>query len=300
MNVPDGMEVKQVKGGTFAKIHYTADPDKRDPEWIEREKAVTTPRFWRVQMEMDDTLHEGEPVWLEWKDQLHCLETLTKGQFTDFPIHEQSLFWGGWDCGNTLWPAFCLAQQTPAGQIFGMCEVTPTAPMSMALFAPIVKRFLETNYSRVGSIRHVGDESGAAQQGAYGDSAFKVAAKSGFRIMAVPNAWTERQEAVSWGLIDMIDEATPRMIISATKCPVLVAGFRGAYQVKTVSVGAEEGPGAVYARPIKDGYSHIQDAWQYLMVVIRRELLRAKRETPVIFDHEEREKERVRRQLGFR
>jgi hypothetical protein len=104
MNVPDGMEVRQVKGGTFAKIHYTADPDKRDPEWIEREKAVTTPRFWRVQMEMDDTLHEGEPVWLEWKDQLHCLETLTKGKFTEFPIHEQSLFWGGWDCvaGETL------------------------------------------------------------------------------------------------------------------------------------------------------------------------------------------------------
>lgn len=55
-------------GFKVLKFHYTADPDKRDPEWIRKAKKGTTAAGWAKEMEMDFNAFSGELALPEIKD----------------------------------------------------------------------------------------------------------------------------------------------------------------------------------------------------------------------------------------
>lgn len=258
-------------GGVYMRIHYSADPGKRDPAWKARVSQGIPVREWRREMELDDTVYDGEPVFPEYRDIVHCIERASRNRVNSIPIFEQSMFLGLWDAGNTLHPAFTLMQITVDGQVLLMGEIEPDTPEAMESFAPRVNEYLRKNFPTIKSeLRHFGDETIKARQGATGKSAADIARKHGFAIAGVSNCWEDRRSSVSWLLLDMLDEHTPRFMISETACPIAVAGFRGAYRLRTHSGGDDTGPGAAFGMPLKDGYSHVQDSIQYGAVIARR------------------------------
>ena len=79
-----------------------------------------------------------------------------------------------------------------------------------------------------------------------------------------------RMAAVKWALREWIDEDIPQMLICGKDCPVLLQGFQGAYRFREWQTKND------WQRdlklPVKDKYSHPQDALQYALVEAKRRL----------------------------
>lgn len=245
----------------YVNLHYSAD-DEKDEAWAQAAKEGIPEREWLVEYEMSELTIEGQPVYSAFDSKVHLPERFTKG----FPLVPGSTYFAGWDCGTTLNPAFVLLQITPKPwQVHCLVEIKPKVPMAMEQFAPIVANTLARDFSGIllGNIVHAADESGKSRQGATGLSAFDVARKHGFHLIPISNQWARRRGAVDRLLGEWIDDKTPRFVIARNRCPILVQGFEGAYRLRQVSTGIN----ALYGEPVKDVFSHPQDALQYAAVL---------------------------------
>lgn len=251
-----GMTAETLPTGIrFVRLHYSADPLKT-PEWAERERAKEAdPRNWDTQMEMRRVVTDGVPVFAGYCDKSHCPEI---GWHKPFEAAEGSIFFGGWDAGTTLNPAFALLElQQPVMKIRALLEVVSLGGESMDEFAPRVTKALDDHYPNI-SVRHFGDPTIETQSGPNKVTARQVARKYGFEIHPSTNDWTKRSSAVSHilrqeGLFE----------INGLLCPVLRRGFEGQYKFKSSASGDAFGPGQVLLIPNKNAYSHVQDALQY-------------------------------------
>ena len=223
-------------------------------------------------MEMNENVYHGEAVFPEYRESWH-------GLLGDRPIDliPGSAYIGGWDCGQTLHPAFVLLQITPLPfQIHALLEVIPPGPEPMEKFAPrvlsLLSRRLPTMWDEV---RHFGDATVTTRSGSTGDTSQGIARKHGINIQPVSNEWQARYSAVTWALSDSIDEKTPRFLIDGCHCPILREGFRGAYRFEDSPDGDGSGAGRILAMPLKNSYSHVHDALQYACLATRKRVFAA-------------------------
>lgn len=267
-----GFAAKTLENGLrYVAIHYTAQEGKRG-DWAEKEiksKALDRDE-WNREMELHEDIWEGEPVFKSYADELHCPKAFRD---RSIPTFHDSIFFGGWDCGATLSPAFVLLQVTPNPfYIQALLEVTSSGGDSMENFAPMVNQALQEwdpHYWEI--VRHYGDATVTTRSGATGKSAQDVARQHGINISPVSNAWAPRYAAVTWALNRRIDDRAGFMI-DGVRCPMLRQGFQGAYKYPVSASGDQRGPGAILKMPVKNGWSHIQDALQQVMVVVRQEI----------------------------
>jgi len=259
--------------GCYIKLHHYADPLK-DSNWLAKVKHEMrmTPRDYRREILMDDTVHDGDPVFPSYRAALHEFTGANKLGLT-----EESVLYAGWDCGTSRMPSFVLASRTKVSkQIRFLLEVVPDRPMAMETFAPIVrtslKAFLPGRWSEV---IHVGDATVKTKGGNVEKSAQDIAKEYGFNIRPVDNNIDAREQAVEWMLGDWCDQTggKPRVVYSVDGCPVLVEGMRGAYCTTTTAGSDDEGPGMIVVKAAKNFFSHVNDAHQYIAVVIRREMM---------------------------
>jgi hypothetical protein len=223
-------------------------------------------------MEMNENVYDGECVYPEYRDGWHCL--LGERPITLIP---GSTYVGGWDCGQTLNPAFVLLQITPLPlQIHAILEVIPPGPEPMEKFAARVQAALTRRIPTMwDEVRHFGDATVTTRSGSTGDTAQGIARKHGISIQPISNEWQGRYSAVTWALADSIDEKTPRFLLDGVHCPTLRDGFRGAYRFEDSPQGDGSGAGRILAMPLKNAYSHIHDALQYACVATRKRVFAA-------------------------
>lgn len=256
-----------LSGASVVRLHYSAD-SRKDSAWVAKTRRGMPNREWLREMEMDVSQFDGEPVFPEYSEAIHFPPGLKE---RGLPLVSGSSYFGGWDCGTGgLDLAFVLIQVTPAPhQVHVLWEMVSDGPESMQTFAPRLAEGLRRRFGSIGVIRHYGDPTGANRQGATGSSGFDEARRFGFVIRPASNAWHSRQGAVVWALADWIEEDTPRMLISGMDCPTLVDGLRGAYQWRRSASGAANGPGRVLLQPLKNSYSHVNDALQYGLLAVK-------------------------------
>lgn len=262
-------------GSLYVKVEYFADPDK-DKQWRDETKQEMqhTPRVYRREILMDDTVVEGDPVWEDYDSRIH--------EYDGDPIRMLSgdgRLFGLWDCGTARMPAFVLAIWTPRHrQLRFVVECVPTRGMAMETFAPMVKACLKRICpGYLTAIEHYGDETVRTKSGAVEKSAAMVAFEHGFTIHPVSNRWASesgREQSMIHLLNDWCDDAQkfPRLIFSTQGCPVLVKGMRGAYCTEKRKNRDASGPGQEIVAPKKDFFSHVNDAAQVGAVVIMREM----------------------------
>jgi hypothetical protein len=254
-------------GARYVQMHYSVDPQKGQ-EWARVERAKVPAREWQREMEMDETIYAGEPVYADYRDKRHCP---LQGH-APLPICRGATYVAGWDCGQTITPAFCLLQITPKPwQVAAILEVTSPGAEPMEKFAPRVMAELRKRLpGRWDEVEHWGDATVMARNGANGETAQQAAARHGVRIRPASNEWNGRYGAVTWLLMNDINETIPRFLVDGVMCPLLREGFQGAYKFDESSAGDAVGPTRVLKeRPLKNTYSHVHDALQYAACRVR-------------------------------
>ncbi len=267
-------------GVNFQWIHWTDDPEKvADPNWEKNARKAFTAEEWSVEMDGDETIRFGDPVYVAYDDALH-----NPAMYRDkpFPWMAGSYWICGWDAGQTRQPAIVVQQVVPStGQVLGMSELFKDG-FSAEEFAPFVEAHLRQHYPRVMPEEwfHVGDPTITTQAGSDSSTAQRVLAAHGFRVKPVSNVLQVRLSNVSRLLSDRLSEeerphptiagqvvykVVPRYMVNGKMCPMLIEGFRGSYKYPALAKGvAPESSNAVYRpTPVKNRWSHPHDANQY-------------------------------------
>lgn len=102
-------------GLLVVRLHYSADPRKRTPEWKAEASANMHPRSWRREYEIDWASPEGDPVIPEFREDLHV---------RDFAWDRSLRLLRFWDFGYVS-PVVLFAQLTFFGQLRVRRELAP-------------------------------------------------------------------------------------------------------------------------------------------------------------------------------
>lgn len=170
----------------------------------------------------------------------------------------------GWDYGRT--PACVVYQKTPEGQtrVLRSIRVDPRGDgMALRTFVrTYVRPTLEAEFPGLAIIQSTGDPAGASGGQAEEATCEDVLAEEGFPTQSAPtNDIEARLGAVSQLLLGSTRTGEPMLIVSQEGCPTFISGLRGKYQMERQRVQGAEG---LYKdTPLKNGYSHEQDAFQY-------------------------------------
>lgn len=124
-----------------------------------------------------------------------------------------------------------------------------------SVFAPKVKKFLETNYPGY-AFRCVGDPKGQDRGQQTEQSSYDIFAAKGMKVTPAPvkqNDIETRTEAVAYALND--NPGGVNYLVISPACRTLIVGMAGRYHL----VREEDG----VLRPKKDKYSNLCDALQY-------------------------------------
>lgn len=257
-------------GGRLLRIHYSADPDKRSMEWKKKASEGMPSDEWRREMELDETIWDGEPVFNAYEDAVHCPAYFLTN---DIPLFSGSFYFGSLDVGMTIHPAGLLWQITgPPHQVHVLAEVVPDGSMTLEEFSPwVVQESRKVLPQQFNDVYWWADETIRTRSGHDGRTGQKVIFDaSGLMVRPVSNAWAPRLAAGDWMLRNWIDEETPRLYISGKRCPILRQALQGGYRYRDKSTAPTEGPERQLLMPLKNVFSHVADAFQYGAVRIKQ------------------------------
>ena len=249
-------------GDRYLAIHYTADEAKRGT-WRMSFTNVP-PREWEREMELNEDIHAGKPVYETYDDKRHCPP---KYHAKGIPNVQGSTYVGGWDCGTTMRPAFVLLQITPSPSFQTHCilEVASEGNEPMSMFAPRVLKALQDRLpGDWPDVIHVGDGTIRNRMGNVGKSAADVAQPTiGTLIEPMSNIESVRQSAVTdllMGEIPVGKGSAPRFLLDAS-CGYVRSGFNGAYKYAPVTLS--DGSTTYSPHPVKNIQAESHDALQY-------------------------------------
>lgn len=233
-------------GAYICRIHYTADPAKRDPEWIAREKKGSTAAGWEREMEINFNVSIEKPFYNEFRYDFHVAKQplkLLQGR----PILR------GWDYGLT--PATVFAQTSAKGQLLFLMELQST-DCGMRNHAKVVRNESNTFYSGY-TFNDVGDPAGNQRSQADERTANQLLYEE-FGMSVSPGAisMTERSEAVRWYLTNTTPDGQPMLILDPS-LSIIIGGFTGGYHRKEVA-------GRLLDEPNKNEFSHLMDCLSYI------------------------------------
>jgi hypothetical protein len=198
-------------------------------------------------------LAEGLPVFPEYQDEIHTAKA-------PLPWRPGLTLLLGMDFGLT--PALVVAQRISGLDQLQIIDEIVSTNMGALRFAKHAKQYLVKTYPGAHYIGW-GDPAGEARSQADEQTPFDVVQANGLPIDPAPtNDVTRRREAVADGLTTLTMNGTPALLISP-KCKVLRKGMNGGYHRARVQVS---GGDRYRDEPVKNEYSHVCDALQYIAV----------------------------------
>jgi len=198
---------------------------------------------------------DGKPVYPEYNDKVHCLKDDAEPQ-PGLPLIL------GWDFGLT--PACIILQETARGALHVVDELV-SEDMGIREFAnDVVKPFLNNKYAHF-QIVSAGDPAGSIRSQTDTRTCFQELLEAGiYTEPASTNDWIPRRESVAYFMTKMTD-GKPGFMLNP-RCKSLRKGFLGRYKYERIKTS---GLARYKDRPLKDDYSHPQDALQYGCMKIR-------------------------------
>lgn len=205
------------------------------------------------------TVTSGKPVFPEYRDSIHCSKTIIK-PYVGLPLLL------GWDFGLT--PACAIGQVTPRGKLVLLDEIIGEDIGIREFAKNVAKPYLLTNY-RGFEILSWSDPSGTSRSTITAeDTCIRELNEAGIPTNpAWTNEWNARREAVA-GFMSRMPGGEPGLEVSP-KCKTLRKGFNGKYFYERLAVLGEE---RFKDSPVKNMYSHIQDAAQAIALHADRDL----------------------------
>lgn len=205
---------------------------------------------------------DGKPVYPEYNDKVHCLNKNVEGE-RGLPIVL------GWDFGLT--PACVILQVTGRGKIIILDELV-SEDMGIRQFTnDVVKPVLMNKYSGF-QIHSAGDPAGNIRAQTDERTCLQELLEAGiYTEPAATNDFIPMRESVAFFMTRMMD-GEPAFLLNP-RCTNLRKGFLGRYKFERLKTS---GNARYKDRPVKDIYSHIQDALQYACLKVRSGLTPAR------------------------
>lgn len=195
-------------------------------------------------------------VFPEYNDDIHSVDSIS--YIEGLPIHI------GWDFGST--PACVLGQVTPSGRLLAIKEFTTAGGGLQALLEDLVLPYIKSTIIKSTIPKYkifcYIDPAGFNRTETDAKSAMMTLKAAGFKdvVKAInTNHLEPRLEAVRFPLRRLI-EGRGAVWISREGCPVLREATKGEYCKRPIKTPF----GIEYGEPMKNFYSHVSDAFQYL------------------------------------
>lgn len=234
-------------------LHYTANPEKRGPEFREALKGELPARKFAMEYEKSWETYAGKPVYSDFNENIHLTQK------------EPQLCIGlplllGWDSSG-LTPAVTISQLQEE-QLVTFMEIIGLG-MGASRFCPYVAEQIRLKFPQITDISAQTiswiDPAGLKKSETNERTYLSYIIESGFKqVRPGPMTWEQRKEAVTERLVGLA-RGKPKVLIYEKGCPILTAGFKGGYRYDD-SVSDKE-PDKV--RPVKDIHSHPHDSYQY-------------------------------------
>lgn len=246
MKVPEGVNRWQTRQGlTVVRVHYTADPIKRDEEWQAEQRRGMSEAMWEREMEINFRVMLGKAWFPEFRYEFHVAKEYLK-PFAGKPIIR------GWDYGLTPCTVFC--QYGPKGEL-AVLEEVQSMDCGVTAHARVVEA-VSAGYAGF-SFTDVGDPAGRQRAQSDERSCVDILREQfGIYVQDGPVSAVRRWEAVRQRLTTVTDTGGPMLVIDP-RCRWLIGGFTGGYRRQKVGERYLE-------EPEKNEYSHTQDALGYV------------------------------------
>ena len=196
------------------------------------------------------SIEEGKPVYHSFKEELH----ITKNKIDLIPGQP---IWIGVDFGLT--PAAVFGQRTTTGK-WNIINELVCFEMGVIRFSELLRGEIAKLYKGY-EIMIYGDPAGDFRSQTDERTPFQIMRNCGLKAIPAPsNDVALRIEAVDSTLSRLVD-GSPGFNMS-TDCINLKKGFNGGYHYRRLQVSGDR----YDEKPLKNRYSHVHDALQYLMM----------------------------------
>lgn len=270
--LPDGIDP--------ARLPFYRQPGARSPEaenlhnlpggraYYERAMMGASPDYVRRMIDNEfGAVRHGMPVWPEFRDAFHVAREELRAA-PRLPLIVAA------DAGLT--PAALLGQIMPDGQLQVLDEIVihleeedQLERVGPRAFGRALKALLASRYPGL-EVTGGCDPAGAAgTDGSREDRSWmqQVSLESGVRFRPAPvpnNSLTVRLEAVRRPLLRMLDGVRPGLLISP-RCKRLRKALNSGYVYRRTALAG--GDGRFENKPVKNQFSHVADALQYLCLM---------------------------------
>jgi len=196
------------------------------------------------------SIEEGKPVYHSFKEELH----ITKNKIDLIPGQP---IWIGVDFGLT--PAAVFGQRTTTGK-WNILNELVCFDMGVIRFSELLRGEIAKLYKGY-EVMIYGDPAGDFRSQTDERTPFQIMRNHGLKAIPAPsNDVALRIEAVDSTLSRLVD-GSPGFNMS-TDCINLKKGFNGGYHYRRLQVSGDR----YDEKPLKNRYSHVHDALQYLMM----------------------------------
>lgn len=216
--------------GYYEQLEETLDPDLRR-RFVEGECV---------------TVYPGDRVFRSFFEQVHFREGLR-------PVDGVPLVFS-FDFGRT--PCCLISQVLPNSRLLVLQEIQ-MQDCGVERLAEMLSGTIKRDYMAYDQWRCWGDPAGAAANQTDEKTCFSVLATHGFNVLPGAIDYAARLEAVTQRSQRHID-GEPAILIDRHRCPILMEGLLGGYRYPK---GVD---GTIAPRPLKNHFSHLCDALQYL------------------------------------
>jgi hypothetical protein len=217
-----------------ARLHYSLDPDKAKPEWVEEIKRGMPESGWRREYEIDYTVFEGKPVFPEFSEI----------NIKPLKAPEKAMMLVGWDFGYHR-PAITVSFVNEIDQ-WCLLKSIIGEDEGILRFGTRIRDFLNSTYSSC-KFLHYADPAGHQKNDKSEKTSIEVLNSLDIYPQSKPAPVNEGIEIIRQK-IPMRDDGKVGLLVNVTETD-LIDGFKGGYsygEIKEGEVGKEE--------PVKDGY----------------------------------------------
>lgn len=250
----DGIvEYDTADGFHVLRVHYAADPAKRDPAWIAAASAGTSEADWRQEMEIDFNVPKGKPWYPEFRYDCHVAASEIE------PAAGRPVL-RGWDYGLT--PATVFCQTTAKGQLLVLWPELQSWESGILAHGRLVQSESSTYFPGY-RFSDFGDPAG--NQRAQTDERTCVALlreEYGIHVASGPVAFAQRDLPIRRALTTTTSDGRPMLLIDP-RCKWLISALNGGYQRREVN-------GRVTDELADNEYTHIVDALGYVVSMAGR------------------------------
>jgi hypothetical protein len=254
-----GIEERETPSGIHClRLHYTADPHKRSPEWLKEAKRGMNDRSWRKEYEIDWTVASGLPVY---SDDFVREWHVAKEPLT-FNPNEPII--RGHDLGAThLLPAGCWCQADAMGRLNVLAEyVTWTGrgdmrAGSMPSYSENIIFMTNRMFDDAEMIDYC-DPAGWTKSQTDEKSCVDILHANGIYPRQGAVTFTKRKEAIQ-GILRKASGGRAQILIDP-RCSMIIEGFEGAYKYEQIGETGRYKPVVE-----KNAWSHVMNALEYVV-----------------------------------